>query len=395
MILLALAALTAAHAAAVSPRSPAHAAAIARCTAGHKDACGPALTETGRAFLLESGAERPEDLAAAEKACALGVPVGCALFGTAEFRAARTPAESAAGRKLVDKACAAKNEIACSIEATLLLGGDAAERSRGRPILDKTCEASKKLSCVVLAGMLASGDLAGVVRDQGRAFQLDARACEAGEVAGCRSAGYALHEGVGAARDLGRAAAFYGKSCEGGDGYGCSDLGLMALAGEGAPKDPPRAEAAFRRGCELGEPEACRNFSAAAHAGTLGPTNSPGLFEIDSVACNGGASAACLYLFQRYAHGDGVPQSDDKAVSFVGRACQFGDTAGCELGAKMNGAARTKCAANDLGGCYLLALTQLYGVGTAVDGATARTLLNALCAKGAKPACDKFATLGP
>jgi TPR repeat protein len=58
--------------------------------------------------------------------------------------------------------------------------------------------------------------------------------------------------------DYAAARAIYRRACDGGDMLGCRGLGILYAVGQGVQQDFAQAEALFRQGCRGGDSESCR-----------------------------------------------------------------------------------------------------------------------------------------
>ena len=85
------------------------------------------------------------------------------------------------------------------------------------------------------------------------------KACEAGNALSCRALGNLYHYGRGVEKDIEKARMLYAKSCDIGNYFGCNDLGVLYMDGRGVTKDLKRAETLFQYACP-GAGLACANL---------------------------------------------------------------------------------------------------------------------------------------
>jgi hypothetical protein len=63
--------------------------------------------------------------------------------------------------------------------------------------------------------------------------------------------------GLGADKDASQAVFFYRKACDGGDMVGCKYTGMMYSSGQGVKQDAVQATAFYRKACDGGNTDAC------------------------------------------------------------------------------------------------------------------------------------------
>ena len=144
------------------------------------------------------------------------------------------------------------------------------------------------LGCV---GVVVGG---GWLFARGTYVRRDERACLAGEVERCVSAGRARHEGDETRQDSRKAGELYARACQGGVAQGCGLLGHLMRGGEGRPRDPAGALTMFERGCQ------------------------------------GGDGASCVDAADLCDNGDGVPADPRRALTFHREACRLGFSRSCD-----------------------------------------------------------------
>jgi uncharacterized protein len=97
----------------------------------------------------------------------------------------------------------------------------------------------------------------GAPKDERRAAQLLARACDLGNGPACTFAGRMFEYAHGVERDLVRADTLYELGCTRDDPSGCYNAAIMLENGRGTAPDKARAAALYRRVCSAGSSVAC------------------------------------------------------------------------------------------------------------------------------------------
>lgn len=107
--------------------------------------------------------------------------------------------------------------------------------------------------------LLLIAALVAPARSQGASdFEIESKMCDMGSPLSCEAAGtYAMNGSGGVARDPARAAGFWRRACDGGQMAGCRGLGILHAVGAGVTQDFARAETLFRRACSGGDAESC------------------------------------------------------------------------------------------------------------------------------------------
>ena len=73
--------------------------------------------------------------------------------------------------------------------------------------------------------------------DYDKAFESFKKACDGGDMRGCRSLGTMYANGNGVEKDFSKAVELYKKACDGGNMHGCRNLVVMHTNGNGVEKD--------------------------------------------------------------------------------------------------------------------------------------------------------------
>jgi TPR repeat protein len=124
--------------------------------------------------------------------------------------------------------------------------------------------------------------------------ELDAQACNA--------AGVMFEFDSGEHSDPAVASGFYSRACTDNYAPGCNNLAWLYLRGSGVPRD---------------QPHAMLLFMAA--------------FDASKLACLRGDPSSCLLAGELLYDDHVAPKDGDTAVAYFRRACDGGDTQGCQL----------------------------------------------------------------
>jgi TPR repeat protein len=84
-------------------------------------------------------------------------------------------------------------------------------------------------------------------------------ACKADNALSCRALGNLYHFGRGVETNIDRARPLYEKSCDLGNYFGCNDLGVLYMDARGVPQDYDKAKALFEYACQ-GTKFGCANL---------------------------------------------------------------------------------------------------------------------------------------
>ncbi|APR85657.1 Putative serine/threonine-protein kinase pknH [Minicystis rosea] len=300
-------------------------------------------------------ATTPQGVAVASKPAAAkkkGAPValiggGVALalvalgaLGISKMRAARArssceqnaaTATAANGADIADsckRACNDRAGEACVLHGDLVqrlkLGDD--REAIARADYDKACDAGELRGCR-RGGALAER------KDVAKAASLYTKACDKGDSPACSALG-ALHElGAGVPRDRVRAAALYDKACQAGDALGCAYKSFMLGAGRGIKQDEAKA-AELAQGAGAGLGAACEHGEArecVALAVILGADKKEEgrAVQLEQQACDAGEPAGCANLGVRTVLGAGVFKDVKRGAELLKEACDAGEPSAC------------------------------------------------------------------
>lgn len=159
--------------------------------------------------------------------------------------------------------------------------------------------------------------------EHARAHQRYALACEADVAEACANWGLMFEHGQGVPADLRRARHLYARACERDDLEGCVHLGVATLADDGAVAD---VEDDLRRACAQDVARGCTTLAQALPRGTEEDDDIESLLNR---ACRLDDAHGCrllgVHLERDVGRGDLVA-----AQRAFARACDLGDSAGCD-----------------------------------------------------------------
>jgi uncharacterized protein len=201
-------------------------------------------------------------------------------------------------------------------------------------LLRQACDLGDSEGCFQLGWKLGNGEEGAAAYEQ---------ACDAGNPLGCTNLGWVYQFGKGVPVDLDAAMRLYqrgcdGTRCSGRNLLGCTNVGRLYRDGIGVKPDAQRAVAIFRDVCERGDPNDAENAArACTDAGTtwifgkgVVPRDVPTALALLEKGCNAGDSMGCFNLGTVYEVGEHVKQDGKRAAGYYQRACDRGDTEGCE-----------------------------------------------------------------
>ena len=252
-------------------------------------------------------------------------------------------------------------------QAEALLSGKPTpeQKSAAAGLLQKACDAKESVACLQ-AGLIYHDDF--LLKNLPLAAQLYQRACDGGNAVGCNYLGVEYQRGAAVAKDEAKAATLYSQSCEGGVVPACTNLGRFYRDGRGVPKDVSRARTIFEKACDNGGLVACADGGVLLIRGIGGPRDPDHAVAMLRLACDGGNPPGCAALAAAYTRGDGVDQSDSHAAELYQRACDAGGAPAC----------------NNLAGIYTS------GSGVTKDLARAAALLQRSCDGNFPDACQSL-----
>ena len=352
---------------------------------------GPTLEVDVARCMLPCRLLNDPPLEACEKACAVD-GTSCRLLAYRHLMGQGTPRNESEAFRLLEKSCAAGDQLACSKLGSALLAGEgvAKDERRGVALLSGACDARLGLACELLGDAHAEGQ--GVPQDDAAAVELYRKACGAGG-----------QEGDGSG--------------------GCTKLGRMYRAGRGVRADTCLAHGAFGLACARNEPEGCAEFSEAYLLGTVVEKDPARWAELNQRSCEKKERAGCMHL----ALGGGVvgSGSDLKLLGALqGRVCSSdeddsGACAALRVGLKCPEVSKSMCAAaayvflamnqtndfipfellrqtcerSDLAACHFLGLLHRDSRGVLHDPGRAEDIFRRECEKGDGDGCSGLAQM--
>lgn len=186
--------------------------------------------------------------------------------------------------------------------------------------LDEQCSKGMAYACTVLASGFTGGPH--LPEDRPRAVNLWRRACDLGDLIGCRN--LASEEAFGTPPGIGAetAVAWLRKACDQKDEHACLWLG-SAYSNEklGLKRNPSESRRLFELGCNNGAPSACFYFAFDVFAGEPDSAAAGRAERAYLLACDFGDATACHNLGNGYWFGEHVPEDEEKALSFWRLAC--------------------------------------------------------------------------
>ena len=301
------------------------------------------------------------------------VLIGLAVFGFSKMRSARdrstceknAPNATAADAKdtaaSCKRACDSKGGDSCVTQGELLqrfnIGED--HEAVAKAAFEKACEDGNMRGCRRAGGLAERTDAA-------KAAPLYTKACDKGDAPSCAGLGV-LHElGAGVPRDRMRALSLYDKACQESDALGCAYKAFLLGAGRGIKQDEAGAAEAAKSavpglgaGCDRGEAKHC-----VALAALLGKTEESRAAQLEQQACDAGEPTGCTNLGVRTLLGAGVFKDAKKAATLLDQGCKGGDPSGCTDLAILNAKANFNLRREVRGAtAFKLVCEGIYGVG--------------------------------
>jgi len=195
------------------------------------------------------------------------------------------------------------------------------------PFFERACNAGNVDGCKNLGLLYKAGW--GVTRDYAHARGLLRKACEAGNDEACSNLGEMFAATNQGGQDFGVAKTLYERSCENGYVQGCAGLGDLYVLGAGVSVDYRQAGGLYTRACKSGYMDGCARVAGMYLNGLGVKKDEVQAGAIDQKACEGGSLMACNDLAEIYEHGRGVQQNYAQAVSLYEKACTNGYMPSC------------------------------------------------------------------
>ncbi len=165
--------------------------------------------------------------------------------------------------KLFEKSCyEEKNTVGCYAAGFININAYSQNSSeaKGFEQFSKACDAGDMDGCKSLGDIYENGQ-AGQETDYKKAMKFHEKACEGKVGAACaRVAGYYDYNSGGTEQNLAKASKFYETACKYEDASGCHALADMYERGEGVKKDATKAMDFYGLACDYGSRGACADF---------------------------------------------------------------------------------------------------------------------------------------
>jgi len=289
-----------------------------------------ARQEAPGALALDAAAPLPADAVAPADPCQSGDLDACFRMATADWSAARY----LEALPRLEVACERDHAASCRLlgkayaTATVVVRNDV----RAAQLYAKACNGGALEGCAALARYLVEGK--SVAKDRERGTELARRACEGNVMMGCVYLGrWRLEDGEG---DV--AASLFQRACDAGDQNGCRDLGWLYINGaKRLIKDRTRGRAILEKLCDAHTDEcnelgrlSWKDASKFAQTGLWDDFNEA--LVIAAIyfqrACDAKSAEGCLNL--GLIHSDATRlHNPSKAKEAFERACELGSDEGC------------------------------------------------------------------
>lgn len=298
----------------------------------------PSCVDLAEAKLVATPPDVHGAAAILQEACDREQAAACGALGTLhangrlatelvpEPGAGLTTASVKAAQPFLVRACELGSGNGCAQAAKVLVGQQRFQQARAKAA--RGCELNAPAGCRAFAGLLWQG--LGGNQDRARARAVNEKwkslledGCAKGDKERCAAAGTGSWWIDG---DLDGAVRYWEKACALGEGTACGFLGAFIWAGakSGTP-DLERALPLLTKACDLHDAYGCAVLGRAhAHAGDFEQARARW-----KRACALGGQRGCFQLGAGHRQGQGVPQSDIKAVELYRRACLLHSPSGC------------------------------------------------------------------
>lgn len=216
--------------------------------------------------------------------------------------------------KLYEKSCSLKDAFACDRLGHIYNRGEKnikADAVKSLEYFSKTCQLEKD-SCGKIGLAYSSG--IGLVQDINASIKFHLKACDFNETQSCNELGRIYLDN----KQTNKAKLFLEKSCKNSSGWACAKLG-------GINKDVNKSVVFYEKACDLNSRTSCSKLAKLY----LKKDNTKALKYLKK-ACDKADAKACAMIANIYLKGEGVPANKIKALSFLDRACKFGDKDSCK-----------------------------------------------------------------
>ena len=225
----------------------------------------------------------------------------------------------------------------------------------------KSCDGGYADSCKQLGDMYSKGN--SVRQDDEKAFdayskackfgnlceeyyrmnikQEKTKACENGDVKGCRELGNIYSEANGIEQNYKKAFELYTKACDGNDAEGCSKLGVMYRDGDGTEYNKEKAKQLFEKACNNEFIEGCNKLGKIYSFLYDNPDSKLRSIQPFKKACDKGNSEGCKNLRETYYflgnYYNSYSYKDiQKAKEYYGKGCDLQHQYSCNEYAILN-----------------------------------------------------------
>jgi len=247
------------------------------------------------------------------RALLLAMVIGCGA------RAAEPHASDTRGDEQATYACAAGKREICERLA----------RDHAR-----ACDAGDMAGCAELGALYADGRIAG--KSAADAVPYLERACARRHGAGCTRRGELQARAIGSPPDLERAAGLYQRGCDLGDARGCVLRARALEWGRGVGRDAKAAVKLLERACKADDAEGCVELGRATEHGVAGAPDPLVAFDryrkaarLYEARCEKGDAAGCAGLGMLTREGSGVEEDREGGLSLLDRACRARHAPAC------------------------------------------------------------------
>ena len=185
----------------------------------------------------------------------------------------------------------------------------------------------------------------GVKQDSLKAAEYYEISCDYGNADACNNLG-AMYVDNQIVHNYLKAVEFYEKAINIGNATACNNLAALYSNGLGVKRDYLKAKELYERACNGGDAKACSNFAFLNDEKNsyydIGKNYLA--YDLDykkakeylDISCHKGNEKACLNIGHIYSNGLGVAPDESKALEFYQKACNGGNTEGCNLSKKVN-----------------------------------------------------------
>lgn len=203
-----------------------------------------------------------------------------------------------------------------------------AEMQRVLAVMERACDAGS------LKGCRSAGFVYGqcpveptkapcTPRDRDKARARYQKACDGGLAVACSGLASKLEDGQLGTPDAGQALNLYRRACDLGEGYSCMVAGRRLIEGRGVTRDVLAGLAIWRRSCDAGSLLTCRELADAYDRPDLMKPEPKRTAELLERLCAVDYGASCHDLAEFYDHDHpGLPKKPTRARALWGGLCR-------------------------------------------------------------------------